>query len=1785
MSEPARKKPRRWWRWTKRIVLALVVLLVLARIALPWVVPIVLDGIAADLGLTCQYEALDLSLLAGDLRLSGVTVHARGDDGKPEGEVLLRIDLIGIDVLTTRLLTGELHVALAEVDGVDLVVERAADGTYFWSRHLAGGAPTEPEPPLADETPSDAPVDFSPPVLVDVLRVQHLRVRIVDRAAPATLDTWVETNLRVNDLGHPDRDARVELHAHGPLLLDEFALEGHLRGGERSLTAKLSWRLRGARPQRIAYLLESLGITPRAERLDGEFELVAEVRPGATNDHAIDVHCSLTDLELRADGIPRVGIARVEAKARDTGAQRLIVDSIEIIDPHADLALLADGTLSVLGLELRPSAASTPPPPVTPPTPDTPSTVSEAFELTLLHADGGAIRFTDHSTEPATELALDLDDLALRDLRLDPKSPDSPATLAIALSAPGVAERIAFDALAVPGAARRTATLDLRASGITLERLAPYLAQAGLEPTLVDGMLTARLELAARTDAEGALHADVTLGPIELTDDDQLLAGLERIAVQGLIAESSKTSIETIDVDSLTVPIRRDAEGHLHVAGLRTRAPESTDPAQPSIPRTDPAAQPPDTPAPRIELGALRVRRTGVHLVDESLDPPLDFAPDEIELDLHDLAFGGPPDGEALDEARLRARIVAPQIAEELALVGTIRSRPGPLDVAAHLEIVGRRIVAGPFAAWLEREGIESTLRAGELRATIDADAKQDQGGTLTANARVSALSFRDGEAEPAFQLNEARIEGLRIADDGVSIGPITIDGPRVRASRDRDGALHFAGLKFAPRPPSTAPQTATPVADEPAPAPAGAFALAGVDLHGTELIWSDAAVDPPVTTTLTLEATIDRLGVGPGASATQFNLTLRASDAIDRLQVTGSLVPDPDDLRAELALRGTGLRAGTLGAYLPEGMEPDWTDGRLALDAAVRVARAAQGGLAIDTELREASLHDGDTTLASLQRLAVRAPRIDPEGKRFEVAEIVTEGLVLDVVQSDDGTVSALGVAFRPAPTPAPVLSEPESATPTQPTPPASTEPAPLPLVTLDRLDLGIARLRFLGAGTKGSPLEASLRLFNPQPLVLLDADPEALPPLVLHLDGAATPLLDALSLDLTAAPWQPDCKITADFEASGLRGERLTEVLPALAEHIDGSELTDGSIRGTAELIVDLHRRTPTDIDFARGFGIDFELRGLEMRATPDGEVLAGVESVVVEAPRIVPGGDTQISLIDIAGLKGRAHRDERGLHVAGITLLPPPPATEPTPGESVAVTPAPVPAATPTPEASPRRPELRVNEFTMRGIDLVYRDDTSDPPMVLPLDALDVEVRNFTTRSLTDGVPFRFAASLGAGAVELPESLEASSLVSGVLGAALGAVTGRADQRKLESRPLLDEIAIDGSLALGPVLDGRIRTSINGLELGAFRGLAKQSGVDIGDGVLDAGITLRFLGARGLRTDATFGFHNLSISEPAGGPISTYLKLPAPLDTVLFALRDQNADVRIPLKTRIEGSGMTSGQIATAAITALGKVIADAIADAIAAAPFRAVGIVTGLFGIGGGSAAPIADQKVAIDFELGDAALTAKDQERLTPLIELLQDDETVAIVLQHQPGAGDLARAATLANPSPQDARAVADRLRRALAQLLRERQQAEATLRATVGAADPRSAWLRNRELHTLDARIAETGDALDHVVALLRPGAERRADRRTRDAAVDLGTFRLQVLRQALLDLGGKTIADRIELRSARATDPLDQPGGQVLLTPRVRQPQELVGPQKQAMPLERLDPIDALPKDPFSR
>ena len=131
---PARKWPRR----LRRGAIALAVLVLVVRVAAVALAPSILDHVLRGVGLTCSVGRLEVSVLSGELEVAHVVVAPRGG-----GEPIVDLGYLRANVSPLALLAGRVVVRRLELDGLDVLVDREADGRFALERLAAAQVGSE----------------------------------------------------------------------------------------------------------------------------------------------------------------------------------------------------------------------------------------------------------------------------------------------------------------------------------------------------------------------------------------------------------------------------------------------------------------------------------------------------------------------------------------------------------------------------------------------------------------------------------------------------------------------------------------------------------------------------------------------------------------------------------------------------------------------------------------------------------------------------------------------------------------------------------------------------------------------------------------------------------------------------------------------------------------------------------------------------------------------------------------------------------------------------------------------------------------------------------------------------------------------------------------------------------------------------------------------------------------------------------------------------------------------------------------------------------------------------------------------------------------------------------------------------------------------------------------------------------------------------------------------------------------------------------------------------------
>lgn len=1839
---------RSWRKWFKRCAVILVVLAVLLRIAVPLALPSILNSIAEGQGLQVTYSKLDLSIFNGSVELWDVSVRPLEEDteegteestdgeASSDGDRLGQMEFLTLDVDISALLGGTLRAHRVEIDGLDVYAKRESlQAGWTWEALLPGetvpdgeaeASEDSGEPEVAD---AQDPFDWSLGFEVSAIRLQHLQLHVEDASVQPAFTADLELNVRLSQLGLSETPARLEVFAHSLEFLDGFAVEGSLLAAGPDLQLACRVDMRGLRPQALAPYLEPLGITPLAHTIDCGMAL--DLSTSAANEDAtlLAVDAKVRQIQWVEDGreamaldevtVQIPGFSRgslhtetarirgVRGRARRSGGGDLIVGGFQYRAPaanSADAADLADAA------ESEPESPSDPAP----------------FELSIpkLELAQVDLHWQDETLIPNPSVQLQLHELVVGPLRHIPGQASEPIQIQAVGAAPGVATSLELTGTVQAFADVQTVDLQIAVGGLKPDGAAPYLNAAGLRSDFQAGSAGVHIQASTHVDTDGVRHLQASLTDVKLADGETLFA-LNAVELKGLQLDgaNASTTIESVQVTGTQLKARRDSEGYWHAFGMvldptkpvgratsqadtRDRSASAiadVDAATDSEPQDKPgdsetkdAADPDPTQNPaRLELGRLALTDVRLELLDESQAPQVHQVFDDLGLELSNLTLGGAPDAQTFAPAQLDLWFRADGLAERLSLKGSILSLPGPLDMRAKLALRGDALELTALEPWLREAGVQSLWDAAQLGMDVDAHVKQT-GSETRVQLELADLRF-ENQGATWLSMASLSVPALVLEESGIRMEPVRIESPELLLRRTGDSALEVMGLRLVgtDQPAGAQPAPAPPAQDQASPAagPSSAFSLAGLQIQGVRVRWQDEAVQPAVDTSLRMDLSVQDLVLGRSVPDPMAWLaTLSVDDNLGRLQVDGKAWLDPADLRMDMQVHMEGLRAGSLGSYLPANLAMELQDGRFGWKVQGRYAELESGGHSMSLAAEDLAFADGEggATLLRLPRLAVNVPELNPDGHRFDIQELVMQGLELPTRIDTDGRLHALGFVVDPsvAATENASAENGESQTDSVVLEPGS-EALPmggsdrvevaraadriLPLVTLAGLDVGIERFSFVDE-RGGEPLDFGLRLTQAKPMTLLAPEAANLPAMEFQVLGSASPVVDSIAVDLQVAPYATEPSLDAKLLISGVHGDGLTRVIPGLAETLDGSAWTDGRVEAHLQSHLVTRRRGPMDFDFSQGFGLELLVDHVAVRSTADGPALMGFEELSATVPSIRPAtGDVHVKRVEWVNPHGAAWRDAEGLHAAGwVVKMPQGDGTADSEAESgdgsiaqeggeyeesgasgnsgasevSGASKSSEPEATldtSVAQAGPA-PEIRLDEVLISGGTFLFEDRTAQPAFVFPIDDVDFQLKRFSTRTLDEDRPFSFRLALYGGEIELPERTGGGNLIGGILGSV--AAIGGDNKFDSEQRPVFDEMTLRGKMSLGPMPKGWTQMRLRGFELPAVRGLAAEAGVEIGDGLMGESTMLHFDGKGGLRVSSHTNFTYLSLSEPPGGPISSYLKLPAPLDTVLFVLKDEDGDHGIPLHLTMDEGGASLGTILGAVTKSLGLVIGEALASA----PMRFVSGVVDLAGMGIEPIELTGDEWVEVPYGAGVVQAPDDLPTMVEPLFDLLRRDPSLYLTVQHGLGSGDVAQAMVLANPSREQCLDMASFYRGRRGELLKQRDDAATEVHAAYAMGHADQAKVLAASLKDLDSQLGRTESALDRVLERTRDQSVRAKLRRTKSAALEVSRRRMGRVEAFLRTAKIQSMGTRVDARRPRFSKKQEQAQGSIRIS-----------------------------------
>lgn len=1772
-SKPVRTTAQKWKRRLAIVAIAVIAIGVIARVILAVALPKVLNTVAKHYGLDASYERSEIYLISGSVGMWHLNFTPKNKPGEP----VISTEYCRADVSALNLLRGKLVVYRVEADGVEVLVDRNENGEIELLKTLLGN-PTPAKTETASGSFMPKEIDFDPPLRVDSLRVNQARTHFRDRSVTPAVDTVLDLSVRLSDFGSQKRPMRFSLDMTSPPLLDAIRVEGEGTARGQSIDALMNVVVRGVHPKPAAGYLAALGIRPSGDNIAMAMKAKIKTEPLAVQTTSTTQPAGLkgtivvSNVTASADNVEAAGVDKLTIEIDSLTPSRVVFGKILVDNVRASAARTSDGAIRVAGLDLV-------------------GAPGRAEKREAIAGGGGLLpwkvgevnvqnvnaTFTDDAVTPPAKLAVLVKQALVKNLASD--GTELPTDVSVQMSLPGLAESVSVTGTALPLSAKKSLDLKIAATGVKPEAIRPYLDAIGVESRINNGALTCDVHAAVEQQTDGKLSAEAMFGNVKFSDGKELLA-FEGVKVSDATIDPGANSvrIESIEVAGPQLAGARDKEGIIGAAGLilkpiaSVQAPKPVKPAAsprnlaPQVATTQATAQLATAQATtaasgavasskplKLEIGKLAWKNVGLSFDDEFVTPANNFSLGDTGIELTGIAVDLDPSAPASTPGKIRGWLTAPGIVGSIGVDGTIAPRGG--GVAVDLVVAGKGLRADKVSAYLKSLGIEPTLKDGSIALHTAIDVAQTADG-IVADVSVDGLKYADGADELAG------VDGLKVTRAELSAGALSVESvaiskPRAKVSRDAEGYLSAGGARLVPAtqptgaavasvPPAAAPSVPTttqPASDAAKPM---VITLGKLLVNDGSLAWSDQALMPAVNTVGRATVALDKLVIGKPADPAMLKLVAKVDGVIENATVSGVVSADSQTPSAVLDVAATGIREGALGAYLPPGMDVTLKDGQFRTKLEAALAPVKAGGqsakvIATDLDFRDAG---GNAALLRFDSGRIIASRIDPAGKVVAIDEVSLAGFETEARKTADGKLQLLGLTVGPAPAKEQALLV-EADAPVQQAsatiPPASTaapttsigeilqqQRNPFPLVTLEKLDVGLKRVAVTDESRAGSApvVLADVTVKNRKKVELLGEDPASRPPVEIEIVGRIDPVAQQFNVNTVVAPFASQPTLRVDVSASGIKGEGLVAVAPELKETIDGRPMTDGRFNLALEAHARFARKGPAEYDFGKPFDAELSVKPIEFRASPDGEVIAGLEEVRAEGVRVDPAtGGAVIRTLEITKPIFHAFRDAEGIHALGCVVKLP--ATQPA-GDEATTQPSmaneQVVTITKEADAAPAQPavkpsaEVRIDKLLVSGLDVLLEDRTTDPKLIVPLNSLDVEVRDLSNMALYEDRPIRFSVLAGAGKVPLAGGQE---------------------------KELFSQAAVNGQLSLYPAPRGWAKSSVSGFEMLALRGPASAQKVEIGGGVFDSTVDLRFRDDGMVDTKARLALTDLKMSEPPDGLIQRTLQLPAPLDAAILVLQDASGSITVPLSVTVKEGEVGTGQILGQAAGAVAQIVATAIASS----PLKVAGGVGSMLGMEKEKVTG-AQPAGELSFAPADAELSDADVATVNQLLEKLRRQSKLEVTLKHQLGSADVDRAGVLANPSPDDCLALASRLRIRKQQLLAQREIIASETRAQIASNGPAASLASIERLRAVDRELANTEDSLDRLYDMLRPGADRQAPRRTRSAAIDIGQARLDAVKAALVASGIPGIDQRIVVTRSTFAEPEGAGDGKVVMT-----------------------------------
>jgi len=894
--------------------------------------------------------------------------------GTPGAPPLLRVARVRANVALSSIFRRAPVIEAIDIDQARIALARTAPGHYDIDDLLQRFAP---------KTDAGAPSEPARFALYN-LQVRDLALRLDDR--PEHQVHVVDAlNLSLPFLSNLPANIDVVVQPHLAFRLNGASFDSAAKATPFAVDDQGSLDLAldalDVRPY-LGYLPDTLPVRVAGGTLSARLALSFSQATGRTPSVSLagwvaarDVAVSnATDAPIVTWKQVRVGLADVQPLAR-----KLSLDSVRLEGVQWHLDRDAGGAIDVLRAGPprptlpTPRANASAPASAASATDATPAAPWQVRVASLAIADSRIV-WNDASTTPAA--SLDLDNLTLDARQLQwPGTAPAAFTLAANVAAPA-ASAASSARLAIEGkASARDAQLAFTLSDLSLQAIAPYIAQAVVPR--VQGRLGAKGSVTwsgkAGAPALKIALASATLEALRVQPSGATAAASwERFAIADLQLDVPARSVAIADL-KLTRPdvqVARGADGQVDAAGwLRA---STSDPA-PAAPAASAAPWHVQVRRAAIDDGLLQFADASLH--PEQHLPPLRAELRQLRLDVQDFAwFGDRPAPPA--KVSLEARVGRPSLAGNKSTRGGELGWKGTLGMTPLAADGSLRVVRFPVALvtpWVADRLPVSLLRAeagytghvalqsapAGLSVTTSGDALLgDVHLTTLAAAPAASAASAPASAPTRDELlgwQSLSLKGLKFAlrpdaQPRLDIGQVELDDLFAKVLVTEQGRLNLQDIGAAP--PASAASDAAPatVATAAASAPASASSaplpltinVGGIQLVNARVDYTDHFVRPNYSAALTeLNGSLGAFG---SASRDMAPLQLHgraAGTAI--LDITGQVNPVARPLALDIQAKATDLELAPLTPYAGKYAGYAIERGKLSMDVAYRIAADGQ--------------------------------------------------------------------------------------------------------------------------------------------------------------------------------------------------------------------------------------------------------------------------------------------------------------------------------------------------------------------------------------------------------------------------------------------------------------------------------------------------------------------------------------------------------------------------------------------------------------------------------------------------------------------------------------------------------------------------------------------------------------------------------------------------------------------------------------------------------------------------